>query len=176
MSDILGPREDPAPVSPTVSPAVAALRSSLTDLVEESQALRGDVQRAEDARRKATVVNLGLLVLLVLFVGLLGAVSWQNNRVIEKVEETNSIMADCTTPGGACYEQSQKRVGSAINDIVWASVYMSQCARLWPDESGPSYDRKLEACVIGRLEQAAREREASPSPTPSVSPTPTGGR
>lgn len=176
MSDILGPREDPAPVSPAASPAVAALRSSLTDLVKESQALRGDVQRAEDARRKATVVNVGLMVLLVLFVGLLGAVSWQNHQVIEKVEETNSIMADCTTPSGTCYQQSNRRTGAAINDIIWASVYMAQCSRLYPGEAGPGYDRKLEACVTERLEQAARERQASPSPTPTVSPTPTGGR
>lgn len=163
-------QENPAPVSP----AVAALRNSLADLVKESQALRTDVHGAEEARRRATAVNLGLLGLLVLFVGLLLVVSWQNNQLIEKVNETNSIMADCTTPGGRCYEQGQQRVSGAINDIVWASVYMSQCARLYPNEAGPTYDQKLQQCVVERLEKAARERQDTPTPAPTVSPSPTG--
>jgi hypothetical protein len=162
---------------PPVSPAVGELRNSLADLVREAQALRTDVHSAEEARRKATAVNLGLLALLVLFVGLLIAVTWQNNQLIEKVDSTNSIMADCTTPGGECYEQGQQRVAGAISDIVWASVYMAQCSRLYPGEVGPTYDRKLEACVTERLERAARQRQASPAPSPSpaVTPTPTGG-
>lgn len=171
------PRENPAPVSPALSPSVSALRTSLTDLIKESQALRTDVHSAEAARRKATAVNLGLLALLVLFVGLLIVVTWQNNRLVEKVDNTNSTMADCTTPGGKCYEDGRRRTGAAIGDIVWASVYMNQCARLYPDESGPSYDRKLEACVTKRLQEAAQGRQpASPSPAPTVSPSPTGGR
>lgn len=165
------PPADPAPVSP----AVVSLRESLADLIKESQALRTDVHSAEQARRRATAVNLGLLGLLALFVGLLLVVSWQNNRLIEKVDKTNSLMADCTTPGGKCYEDGRRRTSAAISDIVWASVYMSQCARLYPDESGPLYDRKLEACVTKRLQDAREGQPVPPSPAPTVSPSPTGG-
>jgi hypothetical protein len=173
MPEIIGRddgEENPAPVSP----AVTALGRSLSDLVAESQALRSDVQVAEQARRRATVVNLALLGLLVLFVALLGAVSWQNNRLIEQVEKTNSTMADCTTPGGRCYEEGSRRTSGAINDIVWASVYMAQCSRLYPGEVGPAYDRKLEACVTERLQQAAEGRQNQPPPS-TPSPSPTGG-
>lgn len=176
MPDITGPERDQSPAP--VSPAVAALGQSLSEVLAEAQALRSDVHTAEEARRKATVVNLGLLALLVLFVALLGAVSWQNNQLIEKVEQTNSTMADCTTPGGRCYEEGNRRTSGAINDIIWASVYMAQCARLYPGEVGPEYDKKLEACVTQRLQQAAKERQATPTPTvpvPTVSPSPSGG-
>jgi hypothetical protein len=166
-------QENTTPVSPAMSPAVAELRTNLKDLITESQALRTDVHSAEEARRRATRVNVALLALLTLFVGLLLVVTWQNNRLIGQVEETNTLMADCTTPGGNCYQQSAKRTSNAISDIVWASVYMAQCSRLYPGEVGPGYDRKLEACVTERLRKAAQERQPPAAPTPS--PTPTGG-
>lgn len=150
-----------------VPPNVESLRRSLTDLVAESQALRVDVNSAETARRRANTINLTAVGLLLLFVVMISAVSWQNNQLAKQVNRTNDRMADCTTPGGTCYETSQRRVSGAIADIVRASVFMNQCARLWPNESGPDYDRKLEKCVNDRLAQAARNRQDNPSPRPS---------
>jgi hypothetical protein len=145
-------------------PAVAALRKSLTDLVAESQALRGDVRSAETARRRASQINLGLLGLLILFVGLLVAIGWQGNQAIAASRETNRRIADCSTPGGACYEEGRELTAAAINDILLVSIYMAECARLFPGEAGPEYDRKLEACIYQRLSQPP------PSTFPSTVP------
>lgn len=142
------------------------LRTSLAALVAESQALRADVHAAEVARRRATQINLLFLGLLFLFVALLAGVGWQGAQVIKQVEETNQIMADCTTPGGRCYTENQVRTGRAIADIVRVSVYMSQCSRLYPDEAGPEYDRKLEECVLERL-----RTDTGFAPVPGVRPS-----
>lgn len=164
---------DDTPTTPT--PGVATLSTSLTELLKESQALRSDVHAAESARRRAGRAILALLILLALFVALVGVVTWQNNQLTQKVTETNERMADCTTPGGRCYEEGTHRTSSAIGDIILASIYMSECARLFPGEVGPQYDRKLEACVYERLERAAEERRDQPPPsTPSPSPTGVG--
>lgn len=148
-----------------VDDPAAALRKSLTDLIAESQALRTDVHSAEEARRRASQINLALLGLLILFVGLLGVMVWQNNELAHQVAKTNATMADCTTPGGKCYQQGTARTGQAIQEILKASVYMAECSRMFPGESGPAFDAKLEACVNEKLRKA---REA-PTPTPTQS-------
>jgi len=156
----------------TVSPAVA-LRSSLSALIEESKALRTDVHGAEAARKRANVINLGVLLLLASFVGLLLLLNWQNNQLAHQVNQTNKQIADCTTAGGKCYQQGSQRTGTAIGDIIRAELYMAECSRMYPGEAGPGYDRKLEACVYGRLLAASKARDqASATPTPSPVPSP----
>lgn len=147
-------------------PAVEQLRASLSALIAESQALRQDVHGAEVARKRANQINLGVLGLLALFVALLVAIGWQNNQVIQRVDETNDQVASCTTPGGACYEQGRTRTDGAVSAVVRISIYVSQCGRLYPGESGPEYDAKLQKCVMDRLAQA----QAAAAPTPSAGP------
>ncbi len=157
-------------------PTVQALRQSLTALIEESQALRGDVHTAEAARRRANHINFGVLGVLVIFVMMLMGLVYQNNQLSTQVADTNKRMADCTTPGGTCYAEGNERTGRAINDIVRASVFMSQCARLWPGESGPEYDKKLETCVAQRLAANDGAPPTAPGPVvPSSPPASPGG-
>lgn len=153
----------------------ASLNAPLADLLAESRALRGDVRESEEARQKAVRINLIILGLISAFVVIMGVISWQSYQVSRQLNETNQKMADCTTPGGQCYEIGRRRTAGAIEDVIRASVYMSQCARLYPGEVGPEYDRKLEACVNERLTKAATGRATTPTPTPTVSPSPTGG-
>lgn len=158
MSDLYG----------ATPPSVETLRKSLADLIEESQALRGDVHSAEQARRAASRINLLAVGVVALLVGLLCVVTVQNNRLARQVSETNRTMADCTTPGGKCYNEGRSRTDGAVGAVVRISVYVSQCGRLWPGESGPAYDRKLEQCVAERLAAAtARTPQPTPTPTPS---------
>ncbi len=144
-----------------------ALRQSLADLVAESKNLRGDVAKDAAERRRANRLNLAFLAVITGFV--LGSVIlvWQNNHLSHQVNDLTQQMADCTTPGGNCYTKANERTGSAIADIVRAEIYMAQCARLFPGESGPSYDTKLEACVYERLADPARKRSPAPSPSPT---------
>lgn len=142
-----------------VSPAVAALQKELRDVVAEARALRADVQTAEQARRRANHINLAVLGLVVVFVLMLVGVGWQATT-------TNRQIADCTTPGGNCYEDGRARTSGAIVALTRISVYVSQCGRLYPGESGPEYDAKLERCVAEKL------AAAQPSSPPSVSTSP----
>ncbi len=162
--------DEPIHPDDAAPPAVTALRQSLTDLVAESQALRGDVRTAEASRRRANQINLGLLGLLVLFVGLLVSLGWQGNQAIQASRETNRRIADCTNPGGSCYEEGRERTSQAINDIILVSIYMAECARLYPGEAGPDYDKKLEACVYQRLSQP--RPSTFPSAVPSTQAAP----
>lgn len=151
------------------NPAPAGLDGSLSALVDEAKALRADVrnaeqarQRAERARRRASQVNLAGLALVAALVGLLLVVAWSAVR-------TNARIADCTTAGGACYEEGGRRTGTAIADIIRAQMFVSECARQWPGEVGPTYDVKLERCVAERLAAQAAAPPAVPVPAPSVS-------
>jgi hypothetical protein len=127
-------------------PPAEPLRASLESLIAESQALRADVHGAEQARRRANKINMGVLAFVALFVVMLVAIAWQNNQVINQVQQANNRLVDCTTPGGVCYEQGQKRTGAAIIALTRISIYVSQCGRLYPGESGPEYDAKIEKC------------------------------
>ncbi len=166
------------------SPGVAALREDLGAVLAESQALRQDVHTAEVARRRATQVNIALLGLVALFVGLLVAIGWQNNQVIAgvdtaitSIDQTGEQIASCTTPGGQCYEEGRKRTDGAISAVVRISIFVSQCGRLWPGESGPEYDRQLEQCVMQRLRAATNPTpQPSPSASAPASPAPSATR
>jgi hypothetical protein len=153
---------NPVPGGPD---AVDTLRRSLADLITESQALRQDVHSAEVARKRANQINSAVLVLLAGFVAMVLVIGWQNNKVISQVQATNNTLADCTTPGRACYEEGQKRTAAAVSALTKISIYVSQCGRLYPGESGPEYDRKVERCVAERLAAAV----AAPAPSASTS-------
>jgi hypothetical protein len=169
MSD---PTSWPTGRAPAESPA-EVLRASLEALVAESQALRADVHSAEEGRRRANKINLAVLAFVALFVVGLAAIGWQNNQVINEVQRANNRLVDCTTPGGVCYGQGQARTGAAIAALTRVSIYVSQCGRLYPGESGPEYDVKVERCVGERLAQA--QASAAPSPGASLSPGPSVG-
>lgn len=160
--------------SPAAVASAAQLRQSLGEILTESQALRTDVHAAEQARTKATRLNLMVLVALCVPILLLLALAWQNNRLARELHDTNDRIADCTAAGGVCYEEGRKRTGTAIQDVISAEIFMAQCARLFPDEAGPAYDRKLENCVAERLTAAVAAR-ATPTPSPvTPAPRPTG--
>ncbi len=146
----------------------AELRRQLDSILDEAQRLRGDVHSAELARKRATKINLVVLVVLAGFVAMLLAIGYQNNQLAHNTSKTNEAIEDCSTPGGACYEDGRQRTAKAIDDIVKVSIYMAECARLYPGESGSEYDRKLEACVFARL--------ATDSPSVRPTPTPSGSR
>jgi hypothetical protein len=81
-------------------------------------------------------------------------------------------MADCTTPGGKCYEDGRSRTGNAISDILKVNLYMAECARLKPGESGPGFDAFLERCVGDKL-ASSHASDATPTPAPVPTPEPT---
>lgn len=143
-----------------------SMADALRPILDEAEGLRADVHVAEAARKRLAKYNLGLLVLLVILVGIVIAIGAQNVSLTHEVAKTNATLKDCTVPGGTCYKESGARTGKAIADLIRADSIVSECARLWPGESGAAYDAKLEACVYTRLAQPAG---------PAASATPKAG-
>lgn len=135
----------------------------------ELQALRADVHNAEAARRRTTLIAAALGVLLLVLVLLLISSVWRGNRVLYDLERRHTVAADCVIPGGNCFTERQRHADAANANGIRVSIYAAQCARLYPNESGPNFDRKLEQCVAERLSAAA----PLPGPTPVPSPRPT---
>ncbi len=152
---------------PPMPPAEAELRRQLDSILDEAQRLRGDVHTAELARKRATKINIVVLAVLAGFVGMLLAIGYQNNQLATQTSKTNAAIEDCSTPGGKCYEEGQARTAAAVAALTKISIYVSQCGRLYPGESGPEYDAKIERCVAERL--AAAQAGAVPQPSPSSS-------
>lgn len=150
---------------------VDSLKLSLAELVDESQALRADMHAAERARRRENRINLAVIILLCVFVALIFGVAYQNNAIAHQAADTNRRIADCTTSTGTCYRQSGQRTGQAIGSIIRAEIALGECSRLYPGESGPDFDVKLQACVYERI--ATDAPTPIPTPTPSASPSPT---
>jgi len=163
--DRAGPGGEPT----ALEQALTTLVTSLTNLGTEVRALRLDVQAGERRRKRGQKwIGAGVVVVITL-VALLGVVSWQNRKVLDSTSQTNETILECTTPGRQCYEEGRKRTAEAFQYVLLVSIYMGQCARLYPDEAGPTYDRKLKECVLTRLGLPAT------SPSPSPTPAPTGG-
>lgn len=158
------------PVKPE---GVGALAESLTALIAESQALRGDVKANEAARRRENQINLGVLLMLTLFVFIVLVVAWQNNSIARTTQQTNQQVVSCTVPGGKCYDDGKKRTAGAVGDIVKASIYMAECSRLRPGDSGPEFDAFLEQCVADKLAASNKPTPVTPTPAPTATPVPT---
>lgn len=158
------PPPNAGPAGRPVESTVAALTVPLRGLLAEAEELRSAVHAAEEARRRANRINLGVLAVVAMLVAALVVIGWQNNRLSREVKQTNERVAGCTTPGERCYEEGRTRTSGAVAAVVRISVFVSQCGRLYPGESGPEYDRKLERCVADKL------AAATPAPAASTQP------
>jgi hypothetical protein len=142
------------------------------ELLAETRALRHDVRQAEQARRRVTLIGLVLLAAMCILLIVSLVLAAQTKRVAEQVHDTNQVIADCTSPTGACAQEGSQRASQAIGNIIRAEIFLAECGRLYPGESGPSYDAKLENCVYARLSAAAGSPPRPPvRPTPLPSPT-----
>jgi hypothetical protein len=156
---------------------VAALSDSLKALIAESVALRTDVAaaerarlHAERARRRENQIGLVLIGLSAVLMLVVAGIGWQGYQIARDTRATNEKVVDCTTPGGVCYQQGQARTGQAVDAVLKASVFVAECSRLRPGDSGPVFDAALEQCVAAKL---SSHRPGTPVPTPAPTPSPT---
>ncbi len=130
----------------TTAKAVAALEEA-TRVTKE---LRNDVH---DYTRVVRRVQWALVAAIVTMVAVLIGVA----LTVKSATDVIHAVADCTTEGGKCYDEGRKRTGAAVVGIsdrtITGFVYTNECSRLWPDQSGPTYNAKLEACVKSKLTQ-----------------------
>lgn len=153
---------EPMDAGPHAQVHVAELSSSLLALVDESRALRLDVDQAERTRRREARLNATMIGILSVFVLCVLVMAWQNNRIAQQTAETNKQITSCTVPGGKCYEDGRKRTADAVANIYKGSIYMAECSRQQPGISGPEFDKFLETCVAGKIAAS----NAAPTPTP----------
>lgn len=151
---------------------LSALEAPLNGIRDVAVGLRDDIHNAELERKRANKINLSVSALLALLLVAVLVVGFRVNASIEENRKTNEQISDCTTPGGECAQESQRRTESAVGAITKISIYVSQCGRLYPGLAGPEYDAKIEACVAERLRRLATP---GPSPAPSPSPSTSGG-
>lgn len=157
-------------VPPATPATVDGLRSSLTDLIAESKALRADVHSAEALRaqkiaqiRRESLINLAILAGLALFMMIVLAVAYQNNQIAKDTKRNADLIADCTTAGGRCYESGRARSGEAVGTLQRIQLYIVECSRALPVREyppGPRFDRPFETCVTAKL------RTPAPAPSP----------
>lgn len=142
------------------------LAAALTDEVRADKDARAVEQRALVARqRKQNKRVMALLLAVVVATVALVLLSVANRRLgvaNSELNEQNAQIVDqirsCTTEGGACYEESQKRTGDIARTIVMGGIYAQLCLRDNPDAS----DDALEACVFERAAKAQSERSEPP--------------
>jgi hypothetical protein len=150
--------------------------AALESLIEESRQLRDDM-RADRAQQQFrfrwTQVFIGALVLAVAGLAFLAV---QNQRIASSNREISAQIADCTTEGGACWDESRARSKTNVTAILNTTIYVAECLRQ-VDRAlpQPRYDADLEGCI---RQQLFADRQPIPAPTPTpriVSPTPAVG-
>lgn len=109
-------------------------------------------QRAELARR---IVWLLALVLTVVVIGTVVAlvVSIRNTQIEgtplgKEIQKSNERIMSCTTPGGKCYEDGNKRSATFIASINTVTIYAVTCVRDNP--TGTVKD--IQTCVTDLLD------------------------
>lgn len=172
----------------------AHLTETLNNLGDAAVALSAEVRADREQRivenellvsrqRRQNRRVIALLVVVALAVTSLVLLSVANRRLgvaNSKLNEQNAQIVEqirsCTTAGGKCYEQSQRRTGDIGRTIILGGVYAQLCLRDNPDAS----DDVIEACVFERSAKAQAERSEPPpsgldpsgKPLPDPSTTP----
>jgi hypothetical protein len=111
-------------------------------------ALDGVAARHRPALGAFTGVLVGLILVAVLTMLVR---TWALADQIREAQKPNTqalkVITDCTTPGRACYERSQKQTGEAVASINRVSVIAAACA----DKPQRQTVEQIQSCVIDRL-------------------------
>jgi hypothetical protein len=145
----------------------AHLSETLNNLGDLARALTVEVHAEAEVTRRHNRRVTALMAIVALLVGGLVWLSVSNRRLgvanaglnrqnAQIIEQIRS----CTTVGGACYEEGQRRTGDVAGNLVRAEIYIQLCLRDHPD----SDEAQIEACVQKQTAAAVKPRPG-PSPT-----------
>jgi hypothetical protein len=154
----------------------ASAPKTVNALLAEVSKLDGSVKRANRRGRwKDTILILLVIGVCVLLAGMYSVVV--DNR------DTGNVMADCTTPGGECYERGNARTGEAIAELdrrgMFSSIAIVLCSRELGPGSSAAWKAAFVKCVRAQRTELIRADTAGPAgpipvPAPSPMPSPTG--
>jgi hypothetical protein len=70
-------------------------------------------------------------------------ISARNNELNELTVKISQRLEDCTTPSGACYQESNARTGEAIGSINQITIIAAACA----DQQGVATENDIRKCI-----------------------------
>lgn len=158
---------------PMAGAAVQHLVESLTaegrDVRAAVDALTVATEAEGRARRRWNRLIASLVAVATLLVVMLTVIvvqnrsrSIQSGEILRRNAQISEQIADCTTTGGTCSQESARRTGAAIDELsrrlARVQIYVAECART------TDTDPALERCVALKLANPAR-------PAPGPSPT-----
>jgi hypothetical protein len=137
----------------------------LQSLLTESQRLRNDVQERERRQRKTNILMAGGIAIALIILLVQSRQRGADTReLIRSGNDTSDQIADCTKPGGTCYERGKQQTATALQQLLNAQIVVQNCADITDTEA------QLRVCVSRRLaDPAGPQPSADPVPSPSVS-------
>lgn len=126
--------------------ALYELRRALERVADVSRGVRGDVAEANRVRRRDNTVTLVLAAVIVLLLAGALTLTVQNAKIARQNREISRQVADCTTAGGRCYQEGQRRTGEAVADIARMQVLVEVCG----SQPGVDTVAEVQRCVQQR--------------------------
>jgi hypothetical protein len=133
-------------------PATAAIAGMLGEFKQEAAATRAAVDDRLRVLRRIYIGLTAFVAVTAVLVALVLVILVQNRQTSAKTRaaiDTNSRLsaqiADCTSVGGTCYEQSQANLRKTIALLVESNKAIAKCARVTTD------DDEFDTCVTAKL-------------------------
>lgn len=121
----------------------AHLTESLNNLGAAARDLAAETRAERLAQRRRDRLVVALLALVALLVASLVMLALVNRRTNTQNRQIIQQIGDCTTAGGTCYEDGQRRTGDAIAELVRAQLLVEACAQVPANDTAA----ELERCV-----------------------------
>lgn len=138
------------------SAAGDTIRELLAPFQVEAKATRTAIEDRSRAQRRINAWLIGfvavttVLVVLVLFMLVKDSQRRaQSRQILKNNAALSAQIADCTSVGGRCYEQSQQRLRAAIVQLTETNKAIILCSRT------ADTDAELDACVAARVKKTA---------------------
>lgn len=102
-------------------------------------------RRRFDIAKMAFIVT-GTVTSMVI-VGILLAGMARLEAITTSTNSNSQLLIDCTSPTGKCYQDGQRRTGSAIGTINQVSIYAAYCSKI-PSNTTV---KQIETCINKEL-------------------------
>lgn len=119
--------------------------ASIASLLEETAGLRDEVAADREERARMVRRLIALFITVAIALGGLLTLALMNRMLIEKQSELTQRVQECTTSGGRCFEESQRRSAQLVRDIVRQNAQVKYRLHVCARESTTS--KEFTACV-----------------------------
>jgi hypothetical protein len=149
------------PEHPPPAPTIAEMLGAFQ---QEAAATRVAVEERLLVLRRIYIGLTAFVAVTAVLVALVLVILVQNRQTSAKTRSAittnaklSATIADCTSVGGKCYEQSQANLRKTIALLMESNKAIAECAR------STDTDRQLDACVNAKLAAVAPGVEPAPT-------------